>query len=95
MPATQKILLVLGGTLLVLGLGLGFLRTVYAPDGMDCGSAFHERVPQAGEFSDRPTGPWPACQSPLSDARVAPVVLIGLGLGAAGSSLVLRRPSEA
>ena len=95
MHTLPRILLVVGGTLLVIGLGLGFLRTVYAPDGMDCGSAFHERVPQAGEFSDRPTGPWPGCQSPLSDARVVPVVLLGLGLGAVGASLVARRSAGA
>jgi hypothetical protein len=87
----QKVCLILSGALVALGLGLGFFRSVYDIQGVKCGTAFVKEPPSAYQFADRPAGPWPSCQSPLSDARVLPILLIGLGMAGSGAAFVIRQ----
>lgn len=84
MKDAWKLLLVLAAALIVLGLGLGNLRTVYA-EGRDCGTAFDTR------YVSPPAG----CEAALSDARVLPWILMGLGVAAAVGGVTVRPSKEA
>jgi hypothetical protein len=75
-----KLLLVAAATLLALGLLLGNARTIYEGS-RDCGTAFTRSYSPQGA----------ACNGALSDAKVLPWVLIGVGVACGFGALVVKR----
>lgn len=84
MKDAWKLLLVTAAALVALGFVLGNYRTVYEGS-RDCGTAFTRSYSPQGS----------ACNGALSDARVVPWVLMGVGAAAGVGALVVRRQSEA
>lgn len=90
----QRVLVVVGVTLVAAGLIVGFGVSVYAGDS-DCGSAFVDSSASA-EISDTFEGGTGqlGCDGARSQARALPMVLLVLGIGLAVGSAVVRTPEK-
>jgi hypothetical protein len=90
----QKGLLIAAGVLVALGIGLGLFRPVYDVQGVLCGTAFREDLVSQFGATLGAGSVLPQCDQPLSDAKVLPIVLIGLGLSAGVAGVYLRPQHE-
>lgn len=90
MNQAQKLLLLLGGALIVGGVVLGFVRPAYDANGVRCGTAFSEDLESQFGATLGPMSVLPECEEPLSDAKVLPWLLIGGGAVATIGALVAR-----
>lgn len=91
----QRLLVVIGVTLVAAALVVGFGVSVYAGDS-DCGSAFVDKSAGA-EIADTFEGGTGqlGCDGARSQARALPMALLVLGVGlSVGSALVRRTPEE-
>lgn len=90
----QRVLVVVGVTLVAAGLIVGFGVSVYAGDS-DCGSAFVDNSASA-EISDTFEGGTGqlGCDGARSQARALPMVLLVLGVGLTLGSAVVRAPEK-
>ena len=94
MSNLQKGLLIAAGVLVALGIGLGLFRAVYDFQGVRCGTAFREDMVSQFSATMGTRSVMPQCDQPLSDAKVLPIVLIGLGLSAGAAGVYLRPRNE-
>lgn len=85
----QRLLLVIGATLFLTGVVLGFLPV--SSGDTACGSAFVDSSDTA-EFGDTLNGGTGrlGCPGARSEARALPVALLLIGAGLAGGSVVVR-----